>query len=589
MALRLSSVKVGTLYGRMMQRAKTLGWLSTGLLGLAFAAAAAAAPTWRVRADQTAPLNTNTGWAAGAGQEATVAVDQPFRVRFELEWPVAPAGTPGIVLQYRREGDEDWIEALAHDFPYAETEEAQAPLLSVVSTPGYTHGEPTTDLLTGAASPFAGGAGVNLAGQAPAWTTRDGHVELEWALVARRWADGPVTNEAGDRYELRLANARGDSLPGAGVASVRLAVPSGHLGGTFVETPGRIGPWRTRNGDLYFIMEPAESDNVFMVVKSEDGGATWREVDGENRPSTGDLESVEGRLVDGVLHIVHQVTQSVRYHAFRTSDHAEAPNTWAVTDQVAAKVEALSQMATLVVRSDGSMVAVYLGPTLHHATRSPDGRWTEHGPLDAAESLVLAGPQAVMGAGDTTHLAYGREDGTIWYRRIDAAGRVSTPVRLAEGGGTREEDFGAVLPLVYLPDNDTVVVVYRLADGRLWERRVNGSGEAQPTPAKAVTDRRVVQEAVDSQQAGADLVADGQTLHVLFIDEETRDLYHTSSAGGWGPAKRVAKKVDAAWARGSVGPGADGSRVYRYVFDAGSRGGSGFNRYGEIELEGGAE
>ena len=58
-------------------------------------------------------------------------------------------------------------------------------------------------------------------------------------------------------------------------AAVTVDVPARLLGGTFVETPGRLGPWQASNGDLYFIMEPAESFNVLMVVKSTDGGAIW--------------------------------------------------------------------------------------------------------------------------------------------------------------------------------------------------------------------------------------------------------------------------------------------------------------------------
>jgi len=59
-------------------------------------------------------------------------------------------------------------------------------------------------------------------------------------------------------------------------------------------------------------MEPTESDNLFMMVKSTDCGRSWRDVDGANRPETDDLESVDGREVSGTIHIVHQVTQSIR-------------------------------------------------------------------------------------------------------------------------------------------------------------------------------------------------------------------------------------------------------------------------------------
>jgi hypothetical protein len=38
------------------------------------------------------------------------------------------------------------------------------------------------------------------------------------------------------------------------------------------------------------------------------------------------------------------------------------------------------------------------------------------------------------------------------------------------------------------------------------------------------------------------------------------------------------------WVRGNLYTNADGAKVYGFVYDAGSDGGAGMNRYGEIEL-----
>lgn len=550
------------------------------LLAGAGLGALAAAPGWRVRADVDLPLNADRGWAAALNEEATVLADRPFRLRMELERGAPAPGTGGIILQYRRNDEEDWIEVRAHDFPYPEAEDPRSPRVSVVSSPGYVHGEPTTDLLAGSGRPFAGGAGVNLAGEAPAWTSRDGHLEIEWALVIRRWVDGAETNEAGDRFQLRLADGRGRPLPGHGVAAVRLAVAPGHVGGTFVETPGRIGPWRARNGDLYFVMEPAESSNLFMMVKSSDGGRSWREVDGAHRPRTDDLESVDGRLVGDTIHLVHQITESVVLHAFRTSDHPSEPDSWARTDEPVARVESVAQAASLAVRRDGGAVAFFVGSTLQYAIRTPAGAWGEARRIAPDEPRLLAGPQAVVGADDTVHVAWWRDDGTIWYGRMARDGEPPVPVPLASGAGTTEGDFGAVLPLVHLPGTDTVVVVYRLADGHLWERRIGADGV--PAEPRRVTDRTVVNHTVDSQQPGADVVGDDDAVQVIFIDEQTRELRHTHDRGGWQPSRTIVAGVRADWVRGDLQPGPAGSPVYRFVYDAGSGGGAGMNRFGEV-------
>lgn len=461
-----------------------------------------------------------------------------------------------------------------------------SPRASIIASAAFDDGDASADLLRGARTPFAGGAGASLSERValPVWRTAGTHVEVEWPLVVRRFTDGALTNEDGDTFAFRAVDAdTGAALRGP-VATLTLDVPDGHLGGTFVETPGRIGPWQARNGDLYVVMEPAESDNKFMVVTSTDGGASWREVDGAHRPATGDLESVDGRLVGDTLHLIHQVSEATYHHAFRTADHPTRPDTWAITDEPVNTVVARTQMASLVARPDGSLVAFHLGDTLGYAIRAPDGRWGAETVIGGNDGTPrLAGPQAVLGARGETHLAYTREDGTAWHRRLLADGTLTAPQLLACGMDTGEEGFGAVLPLAYLPRTDTVVVVFQHADGTLWERRVRG--DALPTPAAQVAPRAVVRSPVDSQQPGADVVADGDTVRVLYIDAQDRDVYATHNAGGWQPAERVVPGVDAAWVRGAMLRRADGARVHGFVYDAGSNGGAGFNRYTEVPLE----
>lgn len=463
--------------------------------------------------------------------------------------------------------------------------EPSTPRVSIVATRAYADGSATTDLLDHSGLPFIPGAGINLAERTPAWQGGMGHAEFEWPLVIRRFAEGPVTNEDGDRFEFRMVAANGAEIRSP-IARVSLVVPPGHLGGTFVETPGRIGPWQTTDGALYFILEPAESDNQFMVVKSTDEGRSWQEMDGARRPATGDLEAVDARLVEGTLHILHQVTEATFYHAFATSDHAGTPDRWLLTDELATSVTAMSQMATLVVRADGSLVSVHLGDTLGYSIRSPEGLWSDALPVDEDGAPATVGPQAILGADDVVHLAYLRLDGTVQYRRLSPGNTFSPAVQLATGAGTAEADYGAVLPLVYEPGTDTVIVVYRLADGHLWERRVAADG-AVSAPLQ-VTDRTVITDAVDSQQPAADLVLDGTTLHALFIDPETRSIHHTcrSLAEGstWRASRVVVDGILGSWVRGNVHTRRDGTRVYGFVYDAGSFGGAGMNRYGEIDI-----
>jgi hypothetical protein len=539
-------------------------------------------PYFRVRSDVTADLNSDKGWAGALNENVTIFADEPFRIRFEVERAPKLANTQQLRLEYRRNRG-NWTGVESHDFPHPESDNARTPRVSIVSCAAYRNGAGTTNLLPGSAATFQGGAGLSLAERTPAWTGEDSHGEFEWALVVRRFADGPVTNDEGDTFEFRMVEADGAPFGVYTNPVLGLAIRPGHVGGTFVETPGRIGPWQASNGDLYFIMEPSETDNLFMMIKSTDNGVNWREVDGANRPPTNDLEAVDSRQVGDTIHILHEVSRSARYHAFRTSDHPTDPDSWAVGGELVAKVEPVAQGAALVVRSDGSLVAFYVGPTrIHYNIRSPAGYWGEDKVIDSAQGPDLAGPQAVLGANDTVHLTYYGTDGTIWYRKLLSDGTFTTRQRLATGVGTSRAEYGAVLPLVYIPETDTVVIFYRLATGRLWERRI--VGEDSPTAAVKVTDRDVVRDAVDSQQPGADAVLEGNAVHVLFIEQSSRSIFSTDDRGGWQGSTLRVDSILGSWIRGNVYTRSDGLRVYGFIYDAGSEGGAGMNRFGEIKL-----
>ncbi len=545
--------------------------------------------SFRVRGPVDAALDADTGWVAGVAEAVPVRADEPFRLRFEVEADDDAPAPVSFGLEARRNGG-PWERVLARNHPYPD--EISSPRVSVVSTGAYEDRAPTTDLLPRSPLPFVPGAGVVLDSATGPWSGAGSQGEWEWPLVIRRFADGAVTNDDGDVFEFRMVDREGRPVGGP-PATVLLRVPPGLLGGTFVETPGRLGPWSSVTGALYFPMEPAETYNVLMMVRSIDGGITWQEMDGENRPATGDLEGFAGALRDGRIHMLHQA-DSVFYHAFATAEDPEGPDRWVVRDElVAVPSDPPSQTATVEVRSDGSVVAVYgdsLGLRLR--IRNPSGEWGEERVLSADDGALLTGVQSVLADDDVVHLAYAAHDGTareVRHRTLHPDGSLSPATTLADGVASRlEDDAGALAPLVHLAGSNTVVIVYRLADGRLWARRVAGDGSGLPTAPAQVTDRAVVQNAVDSDQVGADAVADGETVHVVFIDDETRSLYRATSEGlgRWSDPALLVDGVNAQWIRGARIEKSDGTIVYGFVVDAGSDGGSGMNRYAEMLLTG---
>jgi hypothetical protein len=110
--------------------------------------------------------------------------------------------------------------------------------------------------------------------------------------------------------------------------------------------------------------------------------------------------------------------------------------------------------------------------------------------------------------------------------------------------------------------------------------------DGPPTPAVRVTDRKVVQQAVDSQQPGADAVLDGDTVRVLFIEDASRSIFSTHDQGGWQPSTLQIDNIQGSWLRGNVYTRADRVKVYGYIYDAGSDGGAGMNRFAEVILSG---
>jgi hypothetical protein len=568
------------------------------------------ATSYRVRSSVDAPLNQDVAWAAGAGEPTVVAVDEPFRIRFEVE---APKGTEqqlptSFTLQARRNGGA-WQTLQLRDFPYPD--EISTPGVSLVRVDDWGAGEATTDLLAASSLPFFAGQGVcdpvsydaegdalESDNAAAPWPSLDDgasrpaggiHGEWEWPVVIRLWADGAVTNSAGDTFDFQMLDGAGLPVHGAGPVRVTLRIPDGLVGGTYVETPGVLGPWQGSNGWLYFPMEPAETFNVLMVVVSKDNGRTWFEMDGANRPATDDLEGFDSAWRDGVIFFLHQISEATYLHAFDTG--ATGGGQWTIRDELVSEhSKPPTQVAALAALDDGSLVAVYGDASgLLSRVRNPDGSWQPESRVPVDNGLA-SGVMAVRAADDVVHVAYSvtSPDGnarSVWHRMFAAKGGFTEAARLGDGVATAEEDIGALLPLGWQAASNTVIAAWRRDDGTLWERRIRANGSS--SEAVQITSRPVVQNGSDSDQVGADLVVVHDEVHVVFIDEATRDLWHTSSPapGTWTQPRPVVEGINAQWVRGRVVRDDTGSRSYGLVYDAGSDGGSGMNRYVAISLE----
>lgn len=536
---------------------------------------------YRVRSDASLGLNAGAGWAAPENTMTSLRYDSPFRLRVQVLASDVTADGHQLSLQYRV-ADQAWKPVGYAHFPYPSL---ASPMLSIIRTDAYQSGEETTRLLGESTLDWDDGAGLNAEVATPVWRETGNALEWEWPLVVRRFSDGPIFAEDGMALDIRLVNGSGQPLDGVDPLQLTLSAEPGHLGGTFIETPGRIGPYQKDNGTLYFFMEPTETDNRFMAMISADYGRSWREVDGENRPEADDLEGVASARHGDVVHLLHQKSEEVFYHAFDLS--AGENGGWIVNSELIAEpAEPPTQYADLVVRQNGSLVALYGGDhKLFMQLRSADGEWSEPTELDTGLTPDLSGPVMAVGEDDRVTMAYTGLDGRGFVRHLLADNTLTERQQLSSDLGTRDIDNGAIAPLIVDPNNGDSIIVYRESNGYLYERRLSHDGSLS-SPVQ-ISDSKVVTGAVDSEQVGVDLILHNGVLHLLFIEEASRSIYHTQSdqPGVWSAPNVVVDNIEGGWVRGSVHLDDQGNPVYGFVYDAGSKGGSGFNRYKALPVD----
>jgi hypothetical protein len=540
---------------------------------------------FRVRSDFEMDLDEDLGWAAPVNIAPSQTVDSPFRIRFEVESDSSYYRRQ-YSLQYRW-NNEAWNYIEAHEFPY---ESAASPPVSIVGCKAFFYGEEADDLIAVSKKPANPGAGITLAPTTPGWfpdPKTGASAEWEFALVIRRWADGPQMVKDGDIFSLRIVDHLGRPLSGS-MPEFSAYVPKGHLGGTFVETPTRIGPYENSRGELYFIMEPTETDNIFMTVKSIDGGQSWIEVDAENRPQVSDLEGVGSVMSnDGTIHIIHQISEGVYHHAFATSDHAESKDRWIIDSHlITSHDEPPTQTADITLRPDGSLVAVFAaGDRLQYSILEAKGRWSKAEYLNHFDTVGFTNPSLVCLPDGTVDIAYKSMDGYGWHRQLLPGNTLTPPKQFAHNLGTSENEMMAILPLLYLAAKKSTVAVFRQSDGYLY-LSYKSSNNSWSKPIR-VSDRTVVTNAVDSDQAGADMVGWEDQIIISFISEEDRDIYYTifRDFKQTSDARLIVPDINGSWLRGNILYRQNGSPVYGIIYDAGSKGGSGYNKFISIKLK----
>lgn len=326
-----------------------------------------------IRSDDTQGLNSSL---TGLNVDSAIDLETRFRIRFELVESNGTNFNGTIKLQYNINSG-GWNDVLTTPLDWSTR--TNTGLVEAVDSKQYADADATTDILIGSSAPFIAGEGVENDNLASVGPIHGEHTEIEFCLLLHRIADGPVFLNDGDTIQFRMVQSDNTLLDAyINTPTVTVNYPAGLIGGCYIENPGNIGPFLDGNDNLYFVVEPTETDNQMLMMKSTDSGDTWSEVDGANRPSTADLEGVHIIQLSTQLFIFHNKGTSgdVRLHIFDTSDAGATADTWTTTDEQidAGLLDNFDQQIAAFERSDGSIVCAYSGDHDDPAT-SPHEVW----------------------------------------------------------------------------------------------------------------------------------------------------------------------------------------------------------------------
>jgi hypothetical protein len=354
--------------------------------------------------------------------------------------------------------------------------------------------------------------------------------------------------------------------PGERVECVFAVVGPAPIAGVYPETSNHIGPFVDGNGNLYTVTEIANVPPRPAIRKSTDGGRTWSEVDGAHRPSVEDLESVS-LVQDGTrIHMLHQRSgYRVYYNSFNTSDAPAGPDAWVVRNEelFAGSATPRDQSVSLALRRNGDLVAFYvIGDTqIAYRKRPAGGTWGPEAILDTAPPGRML-TQVFAEAGtidDTIHIAYKQHATTsgqassILYRSLSPGDVLSPPLAVASNAISGSSAYKAMpnrgLAVLGADGGDRVHVAWRRLDERLVGAEITVTGGAGTVgPEQAISDGATYQNPLNvlSNQVVAALAPDiaAGTLHALYADKATHDLWSDARAATWGADRELLDDAD---------------------------------------------
>lgn len=551
--------------------------------------------TFRIRSDDSQTLNADAGWAAAIGADASIAAMQRFRIRFEVEETGGVSFSSACKLQFSKNSG-TWTDLAFYD----ETAPAAAPAVWCVLSGQYVDLDATTDVLSNSAEAFVAGDG-NEDPLTVAITLSNQHTEHEFTLMIPTFYDAAGQNVGDDTFDFRMVESGGTIFNGTyDNPRITLTVPIGHIGACAPESPNR---WIVAdgNGNIYVALEPASTDSIFMMIKSTDGGDTWAEMDGSNRPSYSDLEGMDIAYdsVNKDINIIHQGSgvEDVVFHRFRPSDHPTDPDTWEITDEViTASVDADDQHAAIQHRSDNTIVGFYrkvvTNEGVYYKIRSSGGSWGSEVELDTEASIDFTAVTVCKGASDKIHIFYkDNTNGYIYHKSLNISDTLSARELVHNDAGIGNTPMKNVIPPVYWDDAGDEKIMFAFQDDSdAYIYTVTIINDGTPSSVTQASDNTCIDSEGGAKMPLATLAVDSNDdVYLHYADLTSEDLYRdkNSNDGGWGTDVEEIDGLSLDWLRSTSfthNAGNGSAEVIGYVYDNGSAGFTGYIYYDEYEV-----
>ena len=330
-----------------------------------------------------------------------------------------------------------------------------------------------------------------------------------------------------------------------------MALPVTISGATFTRKNCFVGPFKS-SGASFYVVAIDTTSNKYAVYKATDPTSSFSEQDSANRP-TAAVGAHPGAWAVQDGDILRMLTPDGNSRNTFYHDFSMATDTWGTKD-----VTAVSESTgiipnigcSLVKRSAGDLVGlVYVNETIKGAAwvrtyyvLSTDGGATWSAPTAVGATGVerhVIGNIAILGASDRSHFFY-TDDTTLKHRSLSSANSLGSEETPTSANAVTAQLHNVISGVSYVSGANTVIKTAYRASGsdKLDSIEFNSAATGATVGTAAFIDNTIFDDGVTTSPRSVHgcMAKDGTTVHCLYADHTTQDLFHDkqTDGGSWG-------------------------------------------------------